>query len=125
MTVSTTDTVLRPDYRLAMGVLIVGAGLGLLQVWLGLIVGLLGLFLTVQTRFIRLKFTSLELQVLRGESVLRQFPYDEWLVWTIFWDAVPILFYFREVNSIHFLPMLFNPKELKEQLQRHCAACGQ
>jgi hypothetical protein len=35
----------------------------------------------------------------------------------IFWSPVPILFYFREVNSIHFLPMLFQSAALRTQLE--------
>ncbi|WP_410724543.1 DUF3119 family protein [Burkholderia sp. SIMBA_024] len=28
-----------------------------------------------------------------------------------------MLFYFREVKSIHFVPFLFNPKQLKQCLE--------
>jgi hypothetical protein len=30
------------------------------------------------------------------------------------------LFYFREVNSIHFLPMLFDPNLLTQCLNTYC-----
>jgi len=46
------------------------------------------------------------------EKLIRRFP-QEWQNWQIFWPGVPILFYFKEVKSIHFLPILFDPKTLK------------
>lgn len=115
---------LRPDYRLSLAVLLIGIGLSLLQPWVGLVIGLLGLFLLIQTASIRLTFTATELQVCRGTTILRQFPYTEWQYWTIFWSPVPILFYFREVKSIHFLPMLFSPAELRSQLEQYCDDVG-
>lgn len=116
-----TAKILRPDYRLSLSILFIGLMMVFVQRWVGLVIALLGVFLVVQTNAIRLTFTETELQVCRGTTILRQFPYDEWQTWTIFWSPVPILFYFREVNSIHFLPMLFNPVELFEQLNQHCA----
>jgi hypothetical protein len=32
--------------------------------------------------------------------------------------AVPVLFYFRERQSIHLLPVLFDATALREQLER-------
>ena len=117
---ASSSVTLRPDYRLAASIFLIGLAVVALQVWVGAFVALLGLFLLVQTTIIRLTFTETELQVCRGTTILRQFPYDDWQVWTIFWFPVPILFYFREVNSIHFLPMLFQPVELLDQLNQHC-----
>ncbi|MEM1252633.1 MAG: DUF3119 family protein [Cyanobacteria bacterium P01_H01_bin.21] len=117
---ASSSVTLRPDYRLAASIFLIGLAVVALQVWVGAFVALLGLFLLVQTTIIRLTFTETELQVCRGTTILRQFPYDDWQVWTIFWSPVPILFYFREVNSIHFLPMLFQPVELLDQLNQHC-----
>ncbi|MEM7794882.1 MAG: DUF3119 family protein [Cyanobacteria bacterium P01_C01_bin.118] len=114
------STTLRPDYRLALSILLIGLCIAAVQSWTGVGIAVLGLFLVIQTTVIRLTFTETELQVCRGATILRQFPYDEWQTWTVFWSAVPILFYFREVNSIHFLPMLFNPVELTAQLNQHC-----
>ena len=122
---ASSSATLRPDYRLAASIFLIGLAVVALQVWVGAFVALLGLFLLVQTTIIRLTFTETELQVCRGTTILRQFPYDDWLVWTIFWSPVPILFYFREVNSIHFLPMLFQPVELLDQLNHHCETTSQ
>ena len=113
-------TTLRPDYRLSLVIMLVGLGLTFVQTWIGLVITLLGLFLVVQTTVVRLTFTDTELQVCRGTTILRQFPYAEWQTWTVFWLPVPMLFYFREVKSIHFLPMLFSPAELRNQLDQHC-----
>ncbi|ESA33750.1 glycerol dehydrogenase [Leptolyngbya sp. Heron Island J] len=121
---SSQGATLRPDYRLSLSILFIGLCLVFVQTWVGLVIALLGLFLVVQTTIIRLTFTDVELQVCRGTTILRQFPYAEWQSWTVFWSPVPILFYFREVKSIHFLPMLFNPVELRDQLNQHCETVG-
>jgi len=100
-------------------------GLPLSTPWLAavavasLLTGLFGLVLLVQTVLIRLEFNDRALTLNRQGSVIRRFPYQEWLGWCLFWPAVPMLFYFREVNSIHFLPVLFNPEAFEEQLRFH------
>jgi hypothetical protein len=117
---SLLDVELSPSYYIPL-VLIVGALLlGWLQLWVGLVVGVFGLFLLVQTAIIRLKFTATALEVYRSGTAIRNFPYREWAEWQIFWSPMPILFYFREVNSIHFLPMLFDAKQLRSCLEQHC-----
>ncbi len=110
---------LAPSYGLPIALILVAIPLLLLQPWVGLVISLFGLFLLFQTILIRLKFTPTELEVYRGDTVIRRFPYQEWSNWRIFWQPVPILFYFREVNSIHFVPVLFDPKMLKACLEQH------
>jgi hypothetical protein len=88
---------------------------------MGAITGLFGLFLLVQVLTLTLRFTDSALEVYRRETVIRHFPYAEWQHWDIFWSPVPVLFYFREVNSIHFLPILFSPSQLRSCLERHCS----
>jgi hypothetical protein len=78
--------------------------------------------LLVQTLILTLRFTDSALEVYRGKTLIRHFPYAEWQHWEIFWQPVPILFYFREVNSIHFLPIIFSPSELRVCLETHCSA---
>lgn len=85
-----------------------------------LILGLLGLFLMIQTLRIKLQFTPKVLNVYNGKTVIRSFPYEEWINWRIFWTRLPILFYFREVNSIHFLPIIFDSKTLLSCLEKYC-----
>lgn len=102
---------------------VVGLGILLIAInlWLGAVLGLFGLFLLVQTLTLTLRFTETALDIYRGEKQIRTFPYADWQHWEIFWTPVPVLFYFREVNSIHFLPILFSPIELQACLEAHCA----
>lgn len=111
---------LRPDYKIALAIVAATIPLVWLQIWVALAVGLFGLFLLVQTALIRLRFTATALEVYRSGKEIRKFPYTEWEKWQIFWSPVPILFYFREVNSIHFLPMLFDAEQLRSCLEQHC-----
>lgn len=108
---------LSPSYTIPVVLVLSSIPLFLVLKWLALPVSLFGLFLAIQTATIRLQFTSTDLDVYRSGKMIRRFPYKEWLNWEIFWSPVPILFYFREVNSIHFLPMLFNAKMLRSCLE--------
>lgn len=116
-----TDTVqLAPHYAIPIALLGIALLLFLVQPWLGGIVALFGLFLLVQTASLRLLFTPTDLDLYRGETLLRRFPYQDWQTWRIFWPNLPILLYFREVKSIHFLPILFDPKMLQACLEQRC-----
>ncbi len=117
---STSTVELQPSYNIPIVLLIAAIPLLVVQVWVGVVIGLLGLFLLLQTATIRLHFTATDLDIYRGEKLLRRFPYQEWQNWRIFWNGIPILFYFKEVNSIHFLPILFDPKTLKSCLESRC-----
>ena len=112
-------TELAPNYKIPLALILLAIALFFLAPWLAGIFALLGLFLTVQTVLIRLQFSDRALIVLRSGKVLREFPYSEWLNWEIFWSPVPILFYFREVKSIHFLPIIFDPKTLRDCLNKY------
>ena len=119
-TESSTEVVeLSPNYKIPLALIAIAIALSFVSLWIGGIFALLGLFLTIQTVLIRLQFTSESLLVLRSGKVLKTFPYSEWLNWEIFWSPVPILFYFREVNSIHFLPIIFDSKTLVDCLNKH------
>jgi hypothetical protein len=117
--------VLDPAYGVSLGVIGLGlAALALLPlwagaIWLSLVVAVFGLFLLLQTRLLRLEFGGDALLVWRQQTLLRRFPYQEWLSWTIFWPGLPVLFYFREQASIHFLPVLFDATSLRQQLEQH------
>ncbi|MGC1307409.1 MAG: DUF3119 family protein [Phormidesmis sp.] len=129
-TTSTGSTTLTPSYKLPISITLLSLPLLFIQLGFGLFLALLGLFLLYQTSSIRLRFAEVALEVWRGEPdmpdsgarILRTFPYAEWENWEIFWPAVPILFYFKEINSIHFLPILFSPSELRSSLQTHISA---
>ncbi|MBW4576874.1 MAG: DUF3119 family protein [Aphanothece sp. CMT-3BRIN-NPC111] len=119
-TVSTQDIELKPSYTIPLVLVIAGMGLLAFQAWLSLAIAAFGLFLLFQAATIRLKFTQTALDVYRSESLIRRFPYQDWQNWQIFWRPVPILFYFKEVKSIHFLPILFDPKMLQTCLEERC-----
>ncbi|MEM8719130.1 MAG: DUF3119 family protein [Cyanobacteria bacterium P01_G01_bin.39] len=110
---------LAPNFRIPVVLLLIAIGLFFVSWWLSGAIAILGLFLTLQTFLIRLQFTPQQLDVLRSGKIIRSFPYSEWLNWEIFWSPIPILFYFKEVNSIHFLPIIFDAKTLANCLQKH------
>lgn len=111
---------LSPSYTIPLVLVFCGISLLLVQLWVSLAVTLFGLFLLFQTVAIRLQFTETALDVYRSGKMIRTFPYSEWINWEIFWQPVPILFYFKEVKSIHFLPIIFDPKTLKTCLEERC-----
>ena len=114
--------VLAPRPWVPLGVIVLGVACLALNLWAAGTVGLFGLFLLIQSQILRLQFTGDALLVWRGSSVLRSFPYSDWLGWKLFWGPIPVLFYFREQRSIHFLPVLFDATSLREQLNRHISA---
>jgi Protein of unknown function (DUF3119) len=123
MTISSTPqsasmVQLAPSYTLPIIIVVAAIPLLLLQVWVGLVCGLFGLFLMIQAATLRLQFSDTALDIYRGATLIRCFPYAEWQTWRIFWFSVPVLFYFKEVKSIHFLPILFDPKMLKSCLEQ-------
>ncbi|WP_287312229.1 DUF3119 family protein [Moorena sp. SIO1G6] len=111
---------LSPSYTLPIVLIIAAVTILLIQPWVSLAIALLGLFLLFQAITIRLQFTETALDIYRSETLIRRFPYQEWQNWEIFWTSVPILFYFSEVKSIHFLPILFDPKLLRTCLEERC-----
>jgi hypothetical protein len=118
------SVVLAPRIWVPLGVIVLGLlSLGLrpwwnAAPWLALVVSLFGLFLLIQSQILRLEFEAEALVVWRQEQELRRFPYADWLEWKVFWSGVPVLFYFRERQSIHLLPMLFDAITLRDQLIR-------
>ena len=116
---SADSVTLSPDARLPL--LVVALGLALLPLplspWPTAVVVLFGLFLMLQTASLRLEFEERALIVWQNGRELRRFPYDQWLTWRLFAPWLPGLLYFRETQSIHFLPILFSPKQLREQLE--------
>ncbi|NKB73111.1 MAG: DUF3119 family protein [Synechococcus sp. s2_metabat2_7] len=117
---TTSNVIISPSPRLALVILLLSAALWPLPLspWPTLVVGLFGVFLLVQTYILKLEFSEDDLVVWRGQEELRRFPFREWMSWRLFAPWLPGLFYFRETKSIHFLPILFNPAELQEQLEQ-------
>jgi Protein of unknown function (DUF3119) len=124
MTSTTADRLstieLKPSYNIPLVLVFAAIPLLFLQPVIAGFCAILGLFLMLQAVTIRLQFTATDLDIYRGEKRLRRFPYQEWLNWRIFWTPVPILFYFKEVKSIHFLPIIFDPNTLKACLDQRC-----
>jgi hypothetical protein len=114
-----TSIELAPSYKIPLAIVGISIPIIFLQPLVGLILSLFGLFLLLQTVTIRLRFTPTALEVYRSGNLLRNFPYQEWQNWAIFWQPIPILFYFKEVKSIHFLPIIFDAKTLKSCLEKH------
>nr|WP_066377282.1 MULTISPECIES: DUF3119 family protein [unclassified Anabaena] len=117
---SASTVELKPSYNIPVILVITAIPLMFIQPVVGAVFALLGLFLLFQTVTIRLQFTATDLDIKRGETLIRRFPYQEWQNWRIFWNKVPILFYFKEINSIHFLPILFDPTTLRQCLEERC-----
>jgi len=111
---------LKPSYNIPIVLVVAAIPLLIVQPWVGGLMALFGLFLMFQAVTLRLQFTVTAMEVYRGERLIRRFPYQEWQNWRIFWSPVPILFYFKEINSIHFLPILFSPVNLKACLEQRC-----
>jgi hypothetical protein len=118
--VQAESIVLKPSYRLPLGLMIATVPLAWFSVWVYLPFMAFALFLAIQAATLRLHFTPTALDVYRGQTKIRSFLYADWYHWEIYWPAVPILFYFREVKSIHFLPVLFDPATLTQCLTMHC-----
>jgi hypothetical protein len=122
--IAADDVVLRPRVWVPLGLLALAVATLTLRslwssaLWPALAMGVMGLFLLVQTAVLRLRFAADALLVSRGDTVIRRFPYDAWIGWRVWWPALPVLFYFREQKSIHLLPMLFDATALREELER-------
>ncbi|AKN61045.1 hypothetical protein WB44_07965 [Synechococcus sp. WH 8020] len=116
----TNSVIISPSPRLPLLILLLSASLWFLPLspWPTLVVGLFSVFLLVQTYILKLEFSEEDLVVWRGQEELRRFPFNEWMSWRLFAPWLPGLFYFRESKNIHFLPILFNPAELQEQLEQ-------
>ena len=113
-----TSVELAPSYKIPLAIVGISLPVLFLQPLVGLVLSLFGLFLLLQTVTIRLRFTPTALEVYRSGNLIRNFPYQEWQNWAIFWQPIPILFYFKEVKSIHFLPIIFDAQTLKSCLEK-------
>ena len=124
MSSTPASVTLKPDARLPLLVVVFGAALLPLPLhpWPTLVVVLFGVFLLIQTASLRLEFEERALIVWQNSRELRRFPYDQWLTWRLFAPWLPGLLYFRETQSIHFLPILFSPKQLRDQLELRVGA---
>lgn len=120
-TVFANQTVeLNSSYRLPIVLAIATLPLLFLQIWLGVTVFLFSGFLLFQAATLRLVLSETALEIYRSQKLIRDFPYADWQNWRIYWSPVPVLLYFKEVKSIHFLPILFDPQALQAVLEVRC-----
>lgn len=112
-------TELNPNYAIPVVIILTGIPLIWVQPIAAGIFAILGLFLLYQAATIRLVFTATDLEVYRSQEKFRTFPYKEWQDWKVFWFNFPVLLYFKEIKSIHFLPVLFDAKMLKTCLEKN------
>ena len=117
--IASQATELNPNYAIPVVLVLAGVPLIWVQPIAAGVVAIFGLFLVYQAATIRLVFTATDLEVYRSQEKFRTFPYQEWQDWKVFWVAFPILFYFKEVKSIHFLQVLFDASMLKTCLEKH------
>ena len=116
----TSETVeLSSNFNIPIVLVVSGSVLFFIQGIVATVMVLFGIFLLVQTILIKLKFTTDSLEVYRGKKMIRSFPYKDWENWQIYWQPIPILFYFKEVHSIHFLPIIFDAKILHFCLNKY------
>tara|TARA_Y100001968_G_C19263093_1_gene670283 strand:- start:472 stop:879 length:408 start_codon:yes stop_codon:yes gene_type:complete len=116
---SQEGVILAPSFRLPILIIFLGALLLLLPLkpWPTVIVSSFGFFLLLQSFTLKLQFTEKDLIVLQLGRELRRFPFKNWIAWKLLFPIIPGFFYFREEASPHLLPILFNPKELQDQLK--------
>jgi hypothetical protein len=126
---NSSNFTISPRAWVATGVLIVSIAAGIIYFPAGLVLAIFSIFLYIQTAILQLTFSVDALLVTRKSwgapaVELKRFPYKAWQYWQIFWPRFPVLFYFREINSIHFLPMLFNADQLQSELKQRIGPSG-
>lgn len=126
---SSSNFTISPRAWVATGMLIISIASGIIYFPAGLVLAIFSIFLFIQTAILQLTFSADALLVTRRSwgapaVEIKRFPYKEWQYWQIFWPRFPVLFYFREINSIHFLPMLFNANQLQSELKQRIGPSG-
>ena len=87
-------------------------------VWPTIIFGSFSFFLLLQAFTLRINITKEDFVVLQLGKEIRRFPFRNWIAWKLFLPDLPGIFYFRETSSPHLLPILFNSKQLKDELMK-------
>ena len=117
--IASQATELSPSYSIPAVLVTAGIPLIWVEPIAAGVVSIFGLFLAYQAATIRLVFTETDLEVYRSQEKFRTFPYQEWQDWKVFWFRFPVLFYFKEIKSIHFLPVLFDVNILRTCLEKY------
>ena len=85
-------------------------------IWPTILSASFSFFLLLQAFTLRINISKEDFIVLQLGKEIRRFPFKKWIAWKIFLPNLPVIFYFREESSPHLLPILFNPKQLKNEL---------
>ena len=126
---NSSNFTISPRVWVATGMLFISIASGIIYFPAGLVLAIFSIFLFIQTAILQLTFSADALLVTRRSwgapaVEIKRFPYKEWQYWQIFWPRFPVLFYFREINSIHFLPMLFSANQLQSELKQRIGPSG-
>ena len=107
-----------PSFQLPIILIVLSSMLLFLNigVWPTIVSGSFSLFLLLQAFTLRINITREDFVVLQLGKEIRRFPFKNWIAWKLFLPDLPGIFYFRETSSPHLLPILFNPKQLKDEL---------
>ena len=110
--------IISPSFQLPIILLILSFMLLFLKIgyWPTIVFASFSVFLLLQSFTLRIKLTTEDFIVLQLGKEIRTFPFKNWISWKFFFPIIPGIFYFREKSSPHLLPILFNPKQLKNEL---------
>tara|TARA_B100000945_G_scaffold306618_1_gene294251 strand:+ start:224 stop:625 length:402 start_codon:yes stop_codon:yes gene_type:complete len=107
-----------PSFKLPIILIVLSFMLLFLKigVWPTILSASFSFFLLLQAFTLRINISKEDFIVLQLGKEIRRFPFKNWIAWKIFLPNLPVIFYFREESSPHLLPILFNPKQLKNEL---------
>ena len=110
--------IISPSFQLPIILIVLSFMLLFLHIgyWPTIVFASFSFFLLLQSFTLRIKITNDDFIVLQLAKEIRTFPFKNWISWKFFLPVVPGIFYFREKSSPHLLPILFNPKQLKDEL---------
>ena len=112
------ETIISPSFQLPIILIFLSFMLLFLHIgyWPTIVSASFSFFLLLQSFTLRIKITNEDFIVLQLGREIRTFPFKNWISWKFFFPIIPGIFYFREESSPHLLPILFDPKQLKNEL---------
>ena len=115
---SKDSVTISPSFQLPIILIVLSFMLLFLNIgiWPTIVSASFSFFLLLQAFTLRINITKEDFVVLQLGKEIRRFPFKNWIAWKLFLPDLPGIFYFRETASPHLLPILFNPKQLKEEL---------
>jgi len=121
---SKDSVTISPSFQLPIILIVLSFMLLFLDIgiWPTIVSSAFSFFLLLQAFTLRINITKEDFIVLQLGKEIRRFPFKNWIAWKLFLPYLPGIFYFREKSSPHLLPILFNPKQLKEELLKQVDA---